>query len=271
VAGFVIGTFQSLSPEQTRGEAATTASDIWAFGVLMYEMLTASLPFEGSNAAELFSKIGRAQFTPPTVLKPGVPKALEQIVGRCLRRNPEDRYHSMRELREDLERAAHGPRTMPEFIPASGRPLWQMALAVLAVLILLVIGYVVLRPGPKRPDTGTDANGVDVVQPGSQSGGTSNGATSGSLAPGPSGGDDMTAAGLTEEKLRTVRIDTFEGSAEVWQNGVKVGDTPFDFHEKYGTTVTGILKRPGFQDKSFQFEVGDRRSYEFALDRIGEQ
>ena len=116
-AGFVIGSFQSISPEQARGEQGRAASDIWSFGVLTYEMLTATLPFEGSTQMELFSKIMKASFTPPTVLKPGIPAEMDRIIGRCLRLRPQDRYPSMLALKQDLEQVPFGSSKARRALP----------------------------------------------------------------------------------------------------------------------------------------------------------
>ena len=252
IAGFVIGTFQSLSPEQTRGEPATSASDIWAFGVLAYEMLTASLPFEGSNAAELFSKISRARFTAPTVLKPGLPQSIEKIIFRCLKRDPADRYSSMEELARDLARISPGETSGSSrgFRPAARtRQVLAFGSAILALCLLLAIGLHFTQ----QPAGPHDADGPACV-------GCSPALDNDHLSGSSTGGADP-------DKLRTVTIDTFDGSAEVWQNGVKLGDTPYDFRRPYGESVSAILKRPGFRDLPILFDVGERPTYEFTMDR----
>ena len=250
VAGFVIGTFQSLSPEQTRGEPATSASDIWAFGVLAYEMLTASLPFEGSNAAELFSKISRARFTAPTVLKPGLPGTFDNIIGRCLKRDPADRYASMDDLARDLARISItnevSPRR-PGFRKVIGRPL-AITGAVLALCLLLALGFHLLQQPQTESGNGVSCVGCDPP----------NDVNLHADANGQNG---------QPANMRVVTIDTFNGSAEVWQNGVKLGDTPFEFHRPYGESVSATLKRPGFHDLPILFDVGERPTYEFNLDR----
>ena len=250
VAGFVIGTFQSLSPEQTRGEPATPASDIWAFGVLAYEMLTGSLPFEGSNAAELFSKISRARFTAPTVLKPGLSASFDAIIGRCLKRDPADRYASMDDLARDLSRMSPTKDVTPErpgLRKITGRPL-AIAGAVLAVCLLVALAFHYIQGSQAEGSGSVSCEGCDApheVTP----------------KPDPNGQTGNTA------NLKVVTIDTFNGSAEVWQDGVKLGDTPYEFHRPFGESVSATLKRPGFRDLPILFDVGDRPTYEFNLDR----
>ena len=251
-AGFVIGSFQSLSPEQTRGEPVTPASDIWAFGVLTYEMLTASLPFVGSDAAELFSKISRATFTAPTVMKPGLPYLFEQVIHGCLRRDPKDRYKSMDELASDLARISD-PRSASGSWLASVASLYKrrrlaLAAAVLGLCAVGFIGYSMVHK--KTIDTGSTTS-----IGGNGTGGTGQ---TGSTPPGPA-------------TMQTVTVDTFDGPAQVWKNGVKIGDTPYEFHQPFGTSVSAVLKRPGFADLPIDFDVDERSSYVFTLDRSSSQ
>jgi serine/threonine protein kinase len=239
VAGFVIGTFQSLSPEQTRGEQATIASDIWAFGVLAYEMLTASLPFEASNAAELFSKIARASFTAPTVLKPGLGSQIEAVICRCLKREPKERYASMSELLADLQRVPISGDKRKSQIHTAWPQKQLLAIAVAAVaLVLLAYGVTVYVT---RDQTTSPPPQPAVVTP--------------------------VAPTSSDQPLEAVTIDTFEGPAEVWQNGAKLGSTPYKFQLPHGQRVGVVLKRPGFDDLPIAFDVGERSSYEYALQR----
>lgn len=249
VAGFVIGTFQSLSPEQTRGEHATFASDVWAFGVLAYEMLTGTLPFEASNAAELFSKISRAHFTAPTVLKPGLGSQIEQVICRCLKRDPKDRYASMQDLRSELERiAASADMTSP----AVRSPKWRKAaLAIGSGLLALALGAY----GISSYLSGSHpAQTPAVVAPVDNSTGSDNAAT-------------QTSASFGNVEMKKVTIDTFEGSAEVWRDGTKIGDTPMVIEQPRGREVKVILKRQGFDDLPVSFDVGERSSYEYEMQR----
>lgn len=252
-AGFVIGTFQSLSPEQARGEAATAASDIWAFGVLAYEMLTASLPFEGSNAAELFSKIARASFTAPTVLRPGLPARLEQLIHRCLKRDPKDRYRSMAELSSDLDRISDtqvegtGGQAFPESLGMN--PRLFLAAALLLACAAVFIAYSMGHKKAIDLDHSTSNPGSGAV----------------------TGARGSNSQASRESTMQTVTVDTFNGSAEVWEGGVKIGNTPYQFHRPFGKPVSAVLKRPGYLDLPINFDVGERNSYVFTLERSSSQ
>lgn len=105
--GAVVGTPEYLSPEQLKGHKADARSDIWALGILLYEMLTGHVPFEANNLLDLYGKISKAVFVPPAVLNPEITSRIEAIIAHCLKKKPTDRYASARELRKAVTRVAH--------------------------------------------------------------------------------------------------------------------------------------------------------------------
>src|SRR5262249_42668074 len=96
--GALLGTPSYMSPEQARGEEATPASDQFALGSVLYEMLTGRPAFERGSTAETISAILRDEPTPIAQLRPGVPAPLLWIVERCLSKEPRERYASTRDL-----------------------------------------------------------------------------------------------------------------------------------------------------------------------------
>ena len=108
MAGGFIGTLQYLSPEQIQGGFADPRSDIWALGVLLYEMTTSHLHFDATTLGDLCQKITKANYTPPSVMNQGVPREVQNIISRCLKKNPADRYQSAHDLLQDVNRAAAG-------------------------------------------------------------------------------------------------------------------------------------------------------------------
>jgi Tol biopolymer transport system component len=101
--GVVLGTMGYMSPEQVRGRPADVRSDIFAFGAILYEMLSGKRAFSGASAADTMSAI--LSKDPPELSETNrnIPPGLERIVRHCLEKNPEERFHSAHDLAFDLE------------------------------------------------------------------------------------------------------------------------------------------------------------------------
>jgi serine/threonine-protein kinase len=102
--GVVVGALESVSPEQLAGHQATERSDIWALGVLLYEMLTGRVPFEARSVTEICQKTSRGTYPQPSTLNPSVPREVETLIARCLRKNPADRFQSASALLAEIHR-----------------------------------------------------------------------------------------------------------------------------------------------------------------------
>jgi serine/threonine-protein kinase len=103
-ADTTLGTIGYMSPEQTRGEDVDHRSDIWALGVVLYEMVTGGLPFKGDHEQAIVYSIMNEDPEPLTSRRTGVPLELEAIVSKCLAKSPADRYQHADELIVDLNR-----------------------------------------------------------------------------------------------------------------------------------------------------------------------
>ena len=103
-AGVVMGTVSYMSPEQARGLEVDARTDIWSLGVLLYEMLTGRLPFQGDTATDVSASILKTE--PPTLtrLVPEAPTELERIVSKTLAKDREERYQTAKDLVIDLKR-----------------------------------------------------------------------------------------------------------------------------------------------------------------------
>src|SRR6266498_564951 len=101
-AGTVLGTAAYLSPEQAAGEEVTAAADVYSLGAVLYELLTGRPPYEFDSLAELAAKQTEAAIAPVGELAPEVPQRLEDVVMRCLARNPAYRPASAEELAREL-------------------------------------------------------------------------------------------------------------------------------------------------------------------------
>ena len=108
--GVVIGTTSYMSPEQVRGAEVTRRSDVWAFGAVLFEMLTGKRPFTGPTTSDVLAAI--LQQTPDlSALPPATPSAIARLVRRCLERDPKARLHDIGDARleiEDAERSLRG-------------------------------------------------------------------------------------------------------------------------------------------------------------------
>jgi eukaryotic-like serine/threonine-protein kinase len=105
--GVAVGTPYAMAPEQVRGGVADARTDLWALGVLLYEMLLGTRPFSGATVAELFSSILRDQ---PAPLPPSLSNPLPEIVQKCLAKDPAARYQRAADVRLVLEAVAAGLR-----------------------------------------------------------------------------------------------------------------------------------------------------------------
>ena len=102
-AGAIVGTAPYMSPEQVKGQALDARSDIFSFGVVLYELLSGHCPFSAPTVAETISAV--LTIDPPPLSTNGVtaPAGVERVLRQCLRKDREQRYQSMREVRLELE------------------------------------------------------------------------------------------------------------------------------------------------------------------------
>jgi predicted Ser/Thr protein kinase len=100
--GMILGTLAYMSPEQARGQVADRRSDIFSFGVVLYEAATAHLPFSGASALETMHAIAYETPKPLSSVRGDLPYSLQRVIDRCLRKKPEERYQEMGEVVTDL-------------------------------------------------------------------------------------------------------------------------------------------------------------------------
>src|SRR6267378_1596727 len=100
--GLVMGTVSYMSPEQSVGRGIDQRTDIWSFGVLLYEMLAGCVPFQGKDIHRQIIAIQETEPAPLATLVEGVPDRLEEIVAKCLAKNKNERYQTAKDLLIDL-------------------------------------------------------------------------------------------------------------------------------------------------------------------------
>lgn len=228
--GGVVGTLQYLSPEQLKGGTADARSDIWALGILLYEMVTGQVPFEANTIGELYEKIIRVSYMPATVLNPLVPREVEAIVSRCLKKKAADRYQSAQELLHDVARVAATVATPRSAVVERTPPVfskvlehWRLLSSIAAAIILVAVLVVyLLIPGPPGPDPRPKP-------------------------PGPTPTPAPAAVGKTLEVALT------EGTAKVYRGGALIGTAsatkPLRFPANVGEKIALRLEQDGYDDK----------------------
>jgi eukaryotic-like serine/threonine-protein kinase len=148
--GTVLGTLQYMSPEQIEGQEADARSDIFAFGLVLYELITGQRAFQGKTRSSMVASILKDQPRPLSELQPLSPPALERVVATCLEKDPDKRWQSAREVKHALEWISTEAPAVRASSRATQRRRWLWpSVAAVAVVIAGVTGWA-LWPKPAR-------------------------------------------------------------------------------------------------------------------------
>jgi len=140
-AGEILGTPAYMSPEQVLSRPVDGRSDIFSLGIVLYELCTGSRPFTGDSLAAVFNAITQEEPPPVTALNPAVPQELSDVIRRCLRKNPDERYRSGEELSAALK-ACSAKKEEPAAAAQAGAKTRRrnIVFSIAAVLIFVIAG-----------------------------------------------------------------------------------------------------------------------------------
>jgi len=114
--GTMMGTVQYFSPEQAQGKPVDRTTDIYSLGIILFEILTGKLPFEGDNLVAIALKQVQEDPPAPSTINPSVTPYMDKVVLKALSKNPGDRYQDMDEFMQEVENAFTRPESKPELI-----------------------------------------------------------------------------------------------------------------------------------------------------------
>jgi serine/threonine-protein kinase len=161
----ILGTLPYMAPEQLEGKPADARTDLWALGVILYEMVTGRRAFEGASQVSLIGAILEREPAPLATLQPLTPPSLERLVKRCLAKSPEDRWDTAHDVADELRWIAQVGLAPPPWAAAGRRPRWTWFLGATGLVAAgVIVGVFVAgaRRSPRSPLLGIVRSLLDV-------------------------------------------------------------------------------------------------------------
>jgi len=242
--GNVVGTPLYLSPEQMRSGKASTHSDVWALGVLFYEMIAGHPPFEAATLPELWARVNEGHFPrlrdrrEAAAAESALVRDADRLIARCLSPNPEARPAAA-ELLSNIDRTLAPSWFRVPTVAAlwSGWQQWTTArlstVGAAAGLALLILVLLFFARSP-RPDS-----------------------------------ERAAAPSLLASSVHT--IDVTQGRARVYVNGSLLGETPLDYQAQPSEVVSVELRQVGYEPARARFDVTTRRTWTFTMRALHER
>jgi tRNA A-37 threonylcarbamoyl transferase component Bud32 len=276
--GALFGTPHYMSPEQASGGAVDCRTDVYGLGVILYELASGRLPFEGNNLMEILTQHMYRAPVPIRALvqAPDIPSGLEAIILKALSKRPDQRYATMLDFARDLERLGNGetphaliemrarsasafppsvlPEAMPLPIPArpprKGRTRWDVYAGMTAILMAcgLTLG-VFLHAENGKAQVSPVAQAAAPESPATTS------AAAASTAPAaPQSADVAPKAEVTDVLFAAEPLD-----AHVLRGGVDLGSTPLTIEVPKGQRVSLEVRRSGFVSRAVELDGTEKR------------
>jgi serine/threonine protein kinase/Tfp pilus assembly protein PilF len=161
-SGSTMGTVAYMSPEQARGKDLDARSDLFSFGVVLYEMATGALPFTGQTTGETMEAIFTKEPAPPIRLNPKIPVKLEDIIAKAMEKDRNLRYQSAAEMRTDLQRLK---RESSQILTAKEQKRTATWISTAAIVVVLIVATIFYFGREANPPVAKNAKTAIVVLP----------------------------------------------------------------------------------------------------------
>ncbi|MBC7897121.1 MAG: serine/threonine protein kinase [Cytophagaceae bacterium] len=250
--GSVVGTLHYLSPEQLRTGQAGPHSDLWALGVLLYEMVTGIMPFAGGALGVVTERLLKGSYVPASIHRPEIGRDVDRLIARCLRPSVDDRYASAEALLTDVRALLPGERRTPPRLALDAATSGEIvrhvrrhgALGASIGAAALALAFLVWSLGTPDDTIGGDTTLVSPNPPSRE------------VLPARPGSNSPGELVLGEGERSTITLIVPGGIvAEVVRDGRVIGTTPFRVRAPAGMEVTLLLRHAGYREEHLRFTM----------------